>query len=238
MSFILDALKKSEERRLLREVGRMPKQTILDLGWSGARCRPLWLLLAVLPVALVFGWWLRGVSPQSSPEPRAAGQVAVVSPDKALPPVESPRAMAPEAGKATLPGEVGRAAPFAPVPAGSVVAPGQPATGVPRAVNGKPALQEIQPLDKAPAQTPPVAKPSPVADRAPAARQGHLPKLTMSLHFYTANPGQRMVRIDNHIVREGQSLSGNLVLEEITPSGAIFSYAGERFAVERPGGQP
>ncbi len=233
MSFILDALKKSEERRLLRDVGRAPKQTILELSWSGARRWPLWLFLAVLPVALAFGWWLRGVSLQPSPESRATAPVAVVPSDKALPPVEPPRAVAPEVGKVTHPVEVGRAAPFAPVPADSVVVSGQPATGVPRAVASKPALREIRP-----AQAPSVAKPLPVSGRAPAARQDHLPKLTMSLHFYTANPAQRMVRIDNHIVREGQSLSGNLVLEEITPTGASFSYAGERFEVDRPGGQP
>lgn len=238
MSFILDALKKSEERRLLRETGQVPKQTILDLNWSGARRWPLWLFLAVLPVALTFGWWLRGVSLPPSPEVRATGPVAVVPSDKALPPVVSSRAIAPEAGKAAPSVEVGRAAPFAPVPVGSVVASGQPATGVPRAVASQPALQEIRSLGKAPAQVPPVSKPLPVSGRTPAARQDHLPKLTMSLHFYTANPAQRMVRIDNHIVREGQPLSGNLVLEEITPTGAIFSYAGERFEVERPGGQP
>lgn len=237
MSFILDALKKSEERRLLREVGRVPKQTILDLSWSGARRWPLWLFLAVLPVALAFGWWLRGVSLHPSPESRATGPVASVPPDKALPVVEPSRAMAPEAGKATPPGDVGRAAPFAPVPAGSVVATRQPATE-PRTVASKPALRQIWPQGKAPAQAPPVTKSLPVSGRAPSARQDHLPKLTMSLHFYTVNPAQRMVRIDNHIVREGQPLSGNLVLEEITPTGAIFSYAGERFEVERPGGQP
>lgn len=235
MSFILDALKKSEERRLLRDVGRVPKQTILDLSWSGARRWPLWLFLAVLPVALAFGWWLRGVSLHSSPESRATGPVASVPPDKALPVVEPSRAMAPEAGKATPPVEVGRAAPFAPVPAESIVASGQP---TPRVVASQPALREFQPQGKAPAQSPPVTKPLPVSGRAPSARQDHLPKLTMSLHFYTANPAQRMVRIDNHIVREGQPLSENLVLEEITPTGALFSYAGERFEVERPGGQP
>jgi len=39
-------------------------------------------------------------------------------------------------------------------------------------------------------------------------------------------------------VREGQAVADQLVLEEITPTGAIFSFAGARFAVPGPGAQP
>jgi general secretion pathway protein B len=63
-------------------------------------------------------------------------------------------------------------------------------------------------------------------------------ELSMSLHFYAEEPARRMVRIDNRIVREGQALSEDLVLEEITPGGAIFSFAGERFSVRGPGEPP
>jgi general secretion pathway protein B len=60
----------------------------------------------------------------------------------------------------------------------------------------------------------------------------------MSLHFYAGNPAQRMVRIDDRILREGQTLADDLVLEEITPRGVIFSSSGERVELQRPGGQP
>jgi len=72
MSFILDALKKSEERRRLLEETRKPRQKILDLTWPGTRRWPAWLLLTLLLAALAFGWWLRGAALQSGVEPGGA----------------------------------------------------------------------------------------------------------------------------------------------------------------------
>jgi general secretion pathway protein B len=88
-----------------------------------------------------------------------------------------------------------------------------------------------------PAGVSPPAGPRPVSREIPPAVRDRVPGLTMILHFYTDEPARRMVRIDDRIMREGQTVAENLVLEEITPSGAIFSFAGERFEVQGPGGE-
>jgi general secretion pathway protein B len=227
MSFILDALKKSEERRRLHEEAHQPRQKLLDLSWSGQRHWPAWLLLAVLLIALAGGWWLRGAAVQ----PAAESQSAV----PAAPPHTVPAA----AGNATPPArEPYRPAPFAPVPAGSLGAAAGPVNGtvMPPAERAVPAA--VRASLKAQSVTAPAARPRPVASGVPAALRERMSSLTMSLHFYTEEPARRMVRIDNRIVREGQTVADQLVLEEITPTGAIFSFAGARFAVPGPGLSP
>jgi len=221
MSFILDALKKSEERRRQHEEAHQPRHKLLDLSWSGSRRGPVWLLLIVLLGALAGGWWLRGASLQPAPESQTA--------TPALP----SRPVAVAAGSETPPAlEPYRPAPFAPVPAGSLGEPAGPVSGKTPAT----AERAVPVAVRAPASA--SAGKSPVASGIPAALRGRMSSLTMSLHFYTEEPARRMVRIDNRIVREGQVVADQLVLEEITPSGAIFSFAGERFAVPGPGAQP
>jgi general secretion pathway protein B len=222
MSFILDALKKSEERRRLHEEAHQSRQKFLDLSWSGQRHWPAWLLLAVLLIALAGGWWLRGAAVQ----PAAESQSAV----PAAPPHTVPAA----AGNATPPArEPYRPAPFAPVPAGSLGAAAGPVNGT-----VMPPAERAVPVAVRASLNAPAARPRPVASGVPAALRERMSSLTMSLHFYTEEPARRMVRIDNRIVREGQTVSDQLVLEEITPTGAIFSFAGARFAVPGPGLNP
>lgn len=212
MSFILDALKKSEERRNLQAAGAESRRRSLYLAWPGARRWPYWLLLAVLPLALASGWWLRGASVS------ATGSDDVPSAAVSAQPVQDPPV---PAAVVAAPPEVGpRPAPYAPVPfaqAGSEVPAAAPAPRRP---------------------VPPPAQRQPASGATAVPRVDSLSGLTMSLHFYADNPAQRMVRIDNRILREGQSLGDGMVLEEITPTGAIFSASGKRLEVVRPGGQP
>ena len=221
MSFILDALKKSEERRRQHEEAHQPRHKLLDLSWSGSRRGPVWLLLIVLLGALAGGWWLRGASLQPAPENQTAAPALAPRPVDAAAGSETPPALEPY-----------RPAPFAPVPAGSLGEPAGPVSGKTPAT----AERAVPVAVRAPASA--SAGKSPVARGIPAALRGRMSSLTMSLHFYTEEPARRMVRIDNRIVREGQTVADQLVLEEITPSGAIFSFAGERFAVPGPGTQP
>lgn len=214
MSFILDALKKSEERRRLLEASGKPGQKILDLSRSGSRRWPTGLLLTLLLAALAVGWWLRGASLQPVVAPSTVVSGNLDSPPASPPPRLPPTARSQVASETPLAQLPARPAPFAPVPA------------------------EAFSAAVAPTATAPTARSQPAVSQIPAALRERLPNLSMSLHFYAEEPARRMVRIDNRIVREGQALAEQLVLEEITPTGAIFSFAGERFSVGGPGGQP
>lgn len=229
MSFILDALKKSEERRRIHEDRRTPRQKILDLGWSGPRRWPVGLFLLLLLAALAGGWLLRGAA--LPPEPK------ILSED--LPSATSlPAGAAPTAAVAPLPAaNQAGTAPFAPVPD---VSSGKSATASPprdlsRAAPERLAPPVVRSSKQAPVTAPPAVKARPVASGIPAGLRGRMRELTMSLHYYTDDPARRMVRINDRIVREGQLVADDLLLEEITPAGAIFSMGGERFQVSGPG---
>jgi general secretion pathway protein B len=228
MSFILEALKKSEERRRLLDASRQPRPRILDMSLAGSRRWPTWLFLGLLLAALAGGWWLRGAS-----QPATVESPVITAPTP-LPTIPTAAPALPQITPVTTTAsapplrEAARPAPSAPVPTASSGETARPA-------RGKPAV--AQSVSPPPAGVSPPAGPRPVSREIPPAVRDRVPGLTMSLHFYADEPARRMVRIDDRIMREGQTVAENLVLEEITPSGAIFSFAGERFEVRGPGGE-
>lgn len=227
MSFILDALKKSEERRRIHEDRRTPRQKIFDLSWSGPRRWPVGLFLILLIAALAGGWLLRGAA--LPPEPKILTEN--LPPAAPLPGDAAPTgAVAPPSS-----GNQAGTAPFAPVPEASFGKSASPPRGLARTAPERETPPAARLPKQAPAAAAPAVKPRPVASGIPAALRGRMTELTMSLHFYTDDPARRMVRIDNRIVREGQLVADDLRLEEITPTGAIFSLGGERFQVHGPG---
>lgn len=51
-----------------------------------------------------------------------------------------------------------------------------------------------------------------------------LPKIIISAHVYSTNPAQRSIVINNNFMEESEYVIDDLVLYEITRDGAIFSY--------------
>ena len=218
MSFILDALRKSEERRQgdnRRTGGRRV------LGFPGtprtARAFPLvWLLLLLLPAALFIGWWL-GRSP-SAETPSSASQMH--------PEIASPAA--PEQPPAQ--GATGQGAPA------SVQSAPTPARKRP-----EPVVAPVPAQPKAPAETvsrqPRAASAGSLksgADSAAeplvieyselsAAQRARLPELEMSLHFYSSDPARRIVRLNGQLLHEGERLAEGPRLQEITETAAVLS---------------
>ncbi|HEB27689.1 MAG TPA: hypothetical protein ENI05_07910 [Porticoccus sp.] len=54
--------------------------------------------------------------------------------------------------------------------------------------------------------------------------QTAIPALTFSFHVYSSNPDKRTIIINKHRVREGDSVSHGLILEEITEQGVILQW--------------
>ena len=75
------------------------------------------------------------------------------------------------------------------------------------------------------------AKPVPHFRELPYDIQQSLPVISYSVHLYAAEPSHRMVKIDGRVRREGDTVKPGLVLKEITPTGAIFSYRDNIFRV-------
>jgi general secretion pathway protein B len=106
-------------------------------------------------------------------------------------------------------------------------APGKPQDGV-VAVSKKAAAVLQPPPGTGAAGSAPAQNVISMAE-LPLALQQELPAMTISVHAYSGNPRDRMVGINNRMLREGDDVVPGLKLEQITPEGMIFGYKGYSF---------
>lgn len=64
----------------------------------------------------------------------------------------------------------------------------------------------------------------------PESIKQQLPIIDISAHVYSSNPLQRSIVINNNFLEEGEYILDGLILYEITPDGAIFSFQGTVFS--------
>ena len=84
-----------------------------------------------------------------------------------------------------------------------------------------------------------VEKPQPIATHGkvvslselPSSIRGSLPEFRVSGHAYGPDAETRVVRINEKILQEGQNLSPGLKVEEIVPDGIVLSYGGYLFHI-------
>lgn len=255
MSYILDALRKSDQQRqrgtaptllAVQEKAAAPGQrTLLAYG----------LLAAVLVgVGVVIGWlrpWQSEQTAPATPEFVAARPLQAIplkvtplestpvestprkstSGEPAPPPSETVRKPQPEAALQSAPAET---APSDSAPRPKTKRP------VPATVDeqGPPLGAEAAPTGRDAALAPPVDLAGADGASGPAViEMGNLPlqirqtlpAMAISFHAYSDTPDSRLVGINNRIRREGDSIAPGLLLEQITPDGMIFAYQGYRF---------
>ena len=234
MSYILDALRKSDEER---RRGSTPTLLTPQIAAEEA-ARPKTFAYGIAAVViLVVGVVIGALAPwQGDAPPAPAKPVAVAPASPAVPP-----ATAASAERAAPVPQVLAAKPAAPAPK-PVAAPQRepvaPARTAPRRSERSQEIAAAKPAPQAPPKPPerkPVAAPEksqpPVVafGDLPLAIQQEMPKLQVAAHAYSSVAGDRLVSINERIVREGDTVASGLVLEEITPSGMILSYRGYRF---------
>jgi general secretion pathway protein B len=238
MSFILDALKKSETDRQ-----RQSAPALFEVKVAAPRRRlPMWAvgLAALLGInVLVLGWLLL----------RKPGAVTQTAPATAAP---APATAPTPSGGVTVPATVTFQVN---VPANTLSSPVTPAPPEPGVVapSAAPPLAEEPLLSGQQAPIPPDYdsrdyQPAITAEQAGAtaavrraggvptrdevlARGTQLPDLRMDLHVYDTDPSKRFVFINMRKLREGESLPEGVRIDEITPSGAKLSYQGSQFAL-------
>ena len=212
MSYILDALRKSDQ---LRQRG-LTHTLQTDYLAAHASRRPPWLVYGVPGLILVgagilIGWW----RPWQVPQP-----VPVASPLAAQPLEAAPQPIA----TAT------------PIPAQSVLSQNAPehvkvqtpSAGTAPATGAAIPLAAAPVTRAAPAAVAPESTVMAIAD-LPAALRQEIPAMIISVHAYSPQPANRMVSINNLLLREGGNLPPGLTLNEITADGMVFSYKGYRF---------
>lgn len=232
MSYILEALKKSQAERQLGDTPtihapQLPLPPAPATG--GARRMPLWLGAVALAgaAALVLLAWRPWQAPAFVP-----AQLAAATP--------------PAANTATAPEAVAPAAAAVAAPAPAVLLPAPAPDPVPAPVAAQLAVAAPAP---APAAVPepapaPVARPVPAApvaasapsdDSLPSLRelpepiQRQIPPLVLGGYIYSSNPADRLLLIDKVLRHEGEEVAPGLVLEKLQPKAAIFSFRGYRY---------
>ena len=242
MSFILDALRKSEHDRQ-----RTTGPALAEVPVAPARPRTnLWAPIAVALLVVnfaVIGWLLlRKSNDVATPTaaPAATASVAPVAP----PPVARP-------APAPVPGGLGAQNPLA-----DEAGDGPPGVdpellaGAAAVPEGPPAVTSTSPgrgsvvyeslPDSAVVGGPPA--PAPMPSARPAQEPGSssmpsadelagagVPALNLDLHVYTANPAERLVFINSHKYREGDTLAEGPVVQQITPRGVVLEYGGRSY---------
>jgi general secretion pathway protein B len=209
MSYILEALKKSDQQR---QLGATPTLQAAQVTVPAPK-RPLFiyygLLAAVLLGAGIMIGWLRPWQPELPPpvtEPIAAKSPISISQQAAPAPLTAPPEML-GAMKPNNPALDSSGTPSAAAPI-----PDKPMPEKSASIAGVAQEQKAIPFDELPLQI-----------------QQEIPAMTVQLHSYSGNPSERLVYINSIRLREGESLMLGLRLEQITPDGMIFSYKGYRF---------
>jgi general secretion pathway protein B len=224
MSYILDALRKSETERRQGKIPDLGQQVQLIHRPRKKRI-PLaaWVVAALMVNAAVLAVVLWPSSPVNQP---------VIKTVLVEPPLSVPEP-APNVISEEKPAGVQK-----PAPTGKDTASDVPADVPSQAVSDEPVWE--RPTIIVP--SPPDARDyQPLPDTQPAGRVPHLvelplsfqksiPDLTFNSHIYASEPSARRVMINNNYLRRGDVFSG-LKVENITEDGVVLSKHGQRFRV-------
>ena len=216
MSYILEALKKSEQER---QIGHVPDISVVQEPPARPVPQwPRWLVGAILINVLILGliawqpWETRKVPEQSAARAPAVSQ-----------PTDTVRE-APELSLADArPAADDRAESPSPLP--------EPVTQMP--------------LPAAAAVTTPAAPPAEEAfersssdvprwDDLPVAVRDELPVPRIDVHVFAREPARRFVLINLRKHKEGDMLDEGATVEAILADGIVLSYRGQRYRVGRP----
>ena len=244
MSFILDALKKSESDRQ-----RQSGPSLFEVKVAPPRrALPIWAVAIAVLLGInviVISWMLlrrpAAQQPAASPQPTApavheapAARAAITPPIQGSPASGQAAGAAPAAtGVATPPpahaGSSGQAPAPAPVASSTGQSAGQPSPATNPSDNA-PAVE--------PAATPGFATPAGgSAGDLPLYQQivtsDGLPALHLDMHVFAERPQDRFVMINMHRLGEGDSLPGGVHVDAIRPDGVVLTYQGTQFLLPR-----
>lgn len=253
MSFILDALRRLEEKREPETAGEII--AVARGGPGPTRRKPLWpwFLIVVLSVnvILITGWYfLKGERGEDRPvnvsaeplSPAGGGRAGTAS--SPVPPVlkvekvgrlrpvpapEEPR-IPPQGVKETPPAAISTPPPAdtGEEPDTLPPFPGEDDDLAGEAVEGPAGSGEG---DGALAEETTGSRVTSF-EELPEALRKSLKDLKIVAHVYSDDPSFRLISIGEGLRREGETVRPGLLLEEILPDGAVFRYGRHRFRID------
>ena len=251
MSYILDALRRSDQQR---QRGAVP--TLLSAqAATVAPKQPAFLLYGLLAAVLVSAGIAIGWLSPWQPEHTAPA----TEPIAAKPPESGPRqtALAPPPALPEMAGKPDRQLPVQkstsavqPAPARAATkrdtparaetdTPGTPRVAVAAVPKGAATLMPEQAVGKGPTDAAQDQRVMTMSE-LPLSIQQEMPAMSVSIHAYSGQPQNRLVGINDRMLHEGDYVASGLRLEQITPDGMIFTYRGYRFSrgVRSTGSKP
>jgi general secretion pathway protein B len=233
MSYILDALRKSDQQRqrgstpTLLTVQTMPTEPTRPRYWlNGA------IAAALIAAGVLVGWLQPWQNKQA--EPVAAGPTASGSTRDVPPPsygsAESPGGPQQKASMqaATAAAQAGDpATDFALTQQEPAFADGSSASPQP-AADSQSAAPGRLPVTSGATASDEAERVLALNDLPPAIRR-EIPGIAIMFHAYSSAPGERRVMINGNMAKEGETLADGLGLQQITPDGVILVYKGYRF---------
>ena len=222
MSYILDALRKSE---IERKPGAARVPVLRDPGPALLPPRRIaWYGLPIAAVvALIVGGYLLMQRAAEPPPTAAAGIDAAAS------------AAAPAA-----PAAQNKPAPAASSETQAEAAPAPKAPPVRDLVEQTRIAPKPAPRVVARVAAPPSLATRTVADDARLLRlmppdfQSALPQMVVNIHVYSIAEADRILYINNRQYHAGDKVRDDVVVEEIVEDGAVLSFRGQRFKLPRP----
>ena len=243
MSYILDALRKSEQQRLQ---GEAPLLVSTQLS-SNVEKQPTYLLYGLLASTLIcagilIGWWRPWQQDKTEPVKNSIAlaqheaKLAQITPIPQQPPHELEQTAQQSIPSTKLASEVVHNERDLPKPK---LKPAEP----PHQWQNSNKLPKVPEPIVDEAATPTMEKTTPPSlesngnvDEAapeqkiiamtelPLAIQQEIPTMSISGHAYSTVAKERIVGINDHLLQEGEYLSPGLRLEQITADGLVFSY--------------
>jgi general secretion pathway protein B len=216
MSYILEALKKSEQER---QIGHVPDISMVQETPRPVVFRwPRWLLIALVVNVLILSviiwrpWEMRTAQPDSQ-------AMAPTSTPAPVPAETQPIVDASVAEPASAPAVVHSEAPEVDLPAPVSQMPLPPPAPI---YNPEPARIETEPV------LPPRWQDLSIDER------NNLPAPRIDVHVFAREPARRFVLINLRKYQEGDTIDGGATIESILADGIVLSYQGQRYRVERP----
>jgi general secretion pathway protein B len=252
MSYILDALRKSEQQRQATNPDSVTDRILVNQPQHKQRSTK-WIIALVISNLLAIGYFAWFFTQKKTQEPP---QKIATNPDnQALQPSKPqlPAILAPENNTAQKPNQ----------PLDSQLKPTSPS--IAQLIEARKATEIQQPIKQIPEKKPLTAKKEPLKRSAIAPEIRHesseilpeepvhlpvkkgilavddlpyevrntLPNLNINVFSYAQQPEDRFVIIDMVKYKTGQHIKGSVLLKEIRPDSIILQYGGNTFRIER-----
>jgi len=224
MSYILEALKKSDQQRQRGATPTLPAaQAMVKVGKQIDSVRYVLIAVGLLCAGIAIGWLQPWQS--ASTVKQTAGKSEMPASSTFSP--EIPSININLDGKLS----VHNSAPDVQVASSVEGAPTLIGTPDRSAVTGASATATVPMVKKTveSAELPQQQKAIPLAE-LPLSIQQEIPAMTIQLHSFSSKPENSIVSINSRLMKEGETLRPGLKLEQITPDGVIFSYKGYKFS--------